>query len=252
MGIGTARGWAAPRVEAARVWITPRLERGIETASPRIQQGVNRATQGWNDGIALVTPRIQESLDKVGPRVTQIVDSTTPRLQQTLDRATPVIHGARDRVVTEYIPAVSVRLGDAADSASRSLAAATIPAGVADVVTRVTGDKKAVKKYQKAAVLAAQRAAKDLRRSQEPKKSSKGWLVLGIIAAAITAGVAAWRASQPVEDPWKTPAPVAPKPVAETEHNDDAKQAVSDIKEAADRAAEKSDNDAGAPKEPNA
>lgn len=249
MGVGTARDWAAPRVDAAKVWVAPRIERGIETASPRIQQGVNRATQGLSDGIAVVTPRIQGSLDRVGPRISQFVDGTAPRIQGTLDRATPAINQARDRVVTEYIPAVSYRLGDAADSASRTLAAATIPAGVAGVVTRVTGDKKAVKKYQKAAVVAAQKAAKDLRRSQQSKssKGGKGWLIVGIIAAAITAGVAVWRASQPVEDPWKTPAPVEPKPVADIAHNDEAKQAVNDIKEAADRAAEKS-NDDDAPK----
>lgn len=248
MGVGTARGWAAPRVDAAKVWVAPRIERGIETASPKIQQGVNRAAQGLTDGIAVVTPRIQESIDRVGPRFNQMVDSAAPRFQGTIDRATPVINQARDRVVTEYIPAVSYRLGDAADSASRTLAAATVPAGVAGVVTRVTGDKKAVKKYQKAAVEAAQRAAKDLRRSQQKRKGGKGWLIAGIITAAITAGVAIWRASQPVEDPWKTPAPVEPKPVADIAHNDEAKQAVDDIKQAADRAAEKSDDDAGAPK----
>lgn len=249
MGVGTARDWAAPRVDAARVWVAPRIERGLETASPKIQQGVNRAAQGLSDGIAVVTPRIQESLDRVGPRISQLVDGTAPRIQGTLDRATPAINQARDRVVTEYIPAMSYRLGDVADSASRTLAAATIPAGVAGVVTKVTGDKKAVKKYQKAAVVAAQRAAKDLRRNQQ-RKGGKGWLIVGIIAAAVTAGIAVWRASQPVEDPWKTPAPVEPKPVSEVSHNDEAKQAVNDIKEAADRAAEKSNDDAGAPKGP--
>lgn len=248
MGVGTARDWAAPRVDAAKGWVAPRIERGIETASPKIQQGVNRATQSLSDGIATVTPRIQESLDRVGPRISSAVDGTAPRIQQTLDRATPAINQARDRVVGEYIPAVSNRLSDVADSASRTLAAATVPAGVAGVVTRVTGDKKAVKKAQKAAVAAAQRAAKDLKRRQK-SKGGKGWLIVGIIAAAVTAGVAVWRASQPVEDPWKTPAPVEPKPVSEVSHNEDAKQAVNNIKEAADRAASKSDDDAtGAPK----
>ncbi|GAB3552727.1 hypothetical protein GCM10027404_23780 [Arthrobacter tumbae] len=249
MGVGTARDWAAPRVDAARGWVAPRIERGIETASPKIQQSINRAAQGLSDGVAVVTPRIQESLDRVGPRINQFVDGTAPRIQGTLDRATPALNQARDRVVGEYIPAVSHRLGDAADSASRTLAAATIPAGVAGVVTKVTGDKKAVKKYQKAAVVAAQRAAKDLKRSKQ-RKSGKGWLIAGIIAAAVTAGIAVWRASQPVEDPWKTPAPVEPTPVADIAHNDDAKQAVNDIKEAADRAAEKTNPDAGAPKGP--
>jgi hypothetical protein len=249
MGVGTARGWAAPRVDAAKVWVAPRIERGIATASPKIQQGVDRAAQGLTEGIAVVTPRIQEGLDRVGPRINQIVDGTAPRIQGTLDRATPVINQARDRVVTEYIPAVSYRLGDAADSASRTLAAATVPAGVAGVVTRMTGDKKAVKKYQKAAVLAAQRAAKDLRRSKK-RQDNKGWLIFGIIAAAVTAGIAIWRASQPVEDPWKTPAPVEPKPTFDVTQKDEPTQALTDISEAADRAAEKANDDAGVPKGP--
>ncbi len=250
-GVGTARDWAAPRVDAARDWVTPRLERGFETAGPKIQHGVNRAAQSLSDGIATVTPRVQEGLDRVGPRISKVVDGTTPRIQETLDRATPVITHARDRVVDEYIPAVSNRLSDVADSASRTLAAATVPAGVAGVVTKVTGDKKAVKKAQKAAVAGAQRAAKDLKRRQK-SKGGKGWLIFGIIAAAVTAGVAVWRASQPVEDPWKTPAPIEPKPVSEVTHNDEAKQAVNNMKEAAERAAAQADDAASAPKDPTA
>lgn len=32
-------------------------------------------------------------------------------------------------------------------------------------------------------------------------------LLVGVVAAAIAALVAAWRASSPVQDPWKLPAP---------------------------------------------
>jgi cytoskeletal protein RodZ len=83
------------------------------------------------------------------------------------------------------------------------------------VVTRVTGDKKAARNAQKAFVAAGLQASKELKkRQQEQAKKGKGWLIVGIIAAAVTAGVAAWRASKPVEDPWRTPAPVTQTPAS--------------------------------------
>jgi cytoskeletal protein RodZ len=51
---------------------------------------------------------------------------------------------------------------------------------------------------------------KALVQPEKPKK--RGLLIVGVIAAAVAAGVAAWKASKPVEDPWKTPAPVTPAP----------------------------------------
>ena len=205
-----ARDWAAPRVDAAYNWVAPRLERGYESASPKIQHGVQRAAHGISDGISTVTPRIQDGLDKVAPRISYVVDNTTPHIQKTLDRAAPAINNARDKVVGDYLPTLSHKLGDAADSVSRSLSGATIPEPLNRAVTKVTGDKKAVKKAQKAAAAAAMKASRDLKKRQ--KSGSKGWLIFGIIAAAITAGVAVWRASKPVEDPWKTPVKVKPNP----------------------------------------
>lgn len=211
MGVGTARNWAAPR----------------------IQDGVQRAANGISGGIAVVTPKLQDGLE----RVAHAVDTTTPRIQHTLDRAAPAITHARDRVVVEYIPAMSNRLSDAAESASRTLAAATMPAGLTAVVTKVTGDKKATRKAQKAAVEAAKKAAKQLKRRQ--RNDNKGWLIFGIIAAAITAGVAVWRASKPVEDPWKTPAPVDVKTAPVTlEKSEEAKDVVTDARAAAEAAKE--------------
>jgi hypothetical protein len=55
-------------------------------------------------------------------------------------------------------------------------------------------------------------AGKALVQPERPKK--RGLLIVGVIAAAVAAGVAAWKASKPVEDPWKTPAPVTPAPAA--------------------------------------
>ena len=208
-GIAAARGWAIPYVGAAYGWTKPRWDKGVQTASPMIQESMRKAATGVSTRYATVSPLIQERLDRVGPRITQVIDTTTPRVQETLGKAGPALTSARGKVVDGYIPALSYKLGEAADSASRSVAGATIPPSVASVVTRVTGDKKAARNAQKAFVAAGLQASKELKkRQQEQAKKGKGWLIFGIIAAAMPAGVAAWRASKPVEDPWKTPAPV--------------------------------------------
>lgn len=49
------------------------------------------------------------------------------------------------------------------------------------------------------------------------KCSFTKFLVVGLVAAAVAALVAAWKASNPIDDPWKLPAPKATthEPVAE-------------------------------------
>lgn len=236
-GVAAARDWATPHVTHAYDWAKPRWDKGVETAGPALQDTYRKAAEGISGGIAVVTPKIQDGLDKVGPRITQVIDGTTPKIQGTLDKAAPALTSAKEKVVEGYLPALSNRLGEAADSASRSLAAASVPPVVEKAVTRVTGDKKAVKNAQKRLAAATLQASKELRKNQS-RKSGKGWLIFGILAAAVVAGVAAWRASKPVEDPWKTPAPIkaSPAPVS-SQKSQEAKEVVATIKEAADRAA---------------
>lgn len=240
-GVAAARAWASPHVDAAYGWAKPRWDKGIETAGPALQDTVRKATEGVSGGIAVVTPLIQDRIDKVGPRITQVMDETTPRIQGTLDKAAPALNSAKLKVVDDYLPAMSAKLGEAADSASRSLAGATVPPVVEKAVIKVTGDKKAVKNAQKRLVAATLQASKDLKKSQA-RKSGKGWLIFGVLASAIVAGIAAWRASKPVEDPWKTPAPIkaTPAPVS-AEKAQEAKDVVAEVKEAAERAAKSDD-----------
>lgn len=244
-GVAAARAWASPHVDAAYGWAKPRLEKGVETAGPALQDTVRKATEGVSGGIAVVTPLIQERIDKVGPRISQVIDETTPKIQGTLDKVTPVLTSAKGKVVDEYLPALSTRLGESADTASRSLAEATVPPVVEKAVVRMTGDKKAVKKAQKRLVAATMQASKDLKKSKA-RKSGKGWLVFGIIASAIVAGVAAWRASKPVEDPWKSPAPIKSAPASTAgDKSQEAKDVVASVKEAAERAAKDTAEPAG-------
>jgi gas vesicle protein len=232
-----AQTWAQPHVETAYGWAKPRWEKGLETAGPALQDTVRKASEGISGGIAVVTPKIQDSLDKVGARITEVIDETAPKIQGTMDKATPALNSAKLKVVDDYLPALSNKLGEAADTASRSLASATVHPAVEKAVVKVTGDKKAVKNAQKRLVAATAQASKDLTKSKK-RSSGKGWLVFGIISAAIVAVVAAWRASKPVEDPWKTPAPLktaTPAPVS-SQKSQEAKEVVAAIKEAADRA----------------
>lgn len=240
-GLAAAREWAAPRVDAAYGWAKPRWEKGVETAGPALQDTVRKASEGISGGIAggiaVVAPKIQDGIDKVGPRITQVIDDTTPKIQGTLDKAAPALNSAKVKVVDDYLPSLSTKLGDAADTAAKSLATAHVPPAVEKAVVRVTGDKKAVKKAQKRLVAATLQASKDLKKSQRRSKG-KGWLIVGIVLSAIVAGVAVWRASKPVEDPWKTPAPIKPAPApVSSEKTREAKEVVTSIKDAADRAA---------------
>jgi hypothetical protein len=81
--------------------------------------------------------------------------------------------------------------------------------------------------FRDAATKASKAVSDELADQQKPKH--RGLLIFGVIAAAVAAGVAAWKASQPVEDPWKTPAPVTPAPVPAA--------AVNETQDAADTAA---------------
>ncbi|OMH23320.1 hypothetical protein BKD30_13360 [Tersicoccus phoenicis] len=192
-------------VDGALKWAVSRVQAGIDTASPAVQGAAQRAGHELADGVASLTPKLQRSLGAVGPRISSAVDTAGPKLQKQLDRATPALNSARDKVVGDYIPAAQLKLGDVAALAAKKLGAVQTPEQLDLIVAKLTGDKKAMKKAQKALVDAAKTTSKKAKRSSG--KTGKGWLVLGALAAAAVAGVSAWRASQPVEDPWKTPQP---------------------------------------------
>ncbi|MDQ0754715.1 hypothetical protein [Arthrobacter sp. B3I4] len=258
--VENAREWATPRVEAAVDWAVPRVQHTVDTASPRIQEGLKSAAHNLAGGVATVTPRIQDGLAQLAPRIHDAVEGATPRLHEALDRATPVIATARDRVVVDYLPKLSDQIGLASEVVHRTLEGA--PAHVDAVAQRLV-DTGVIRNFQEqvqsasqqlnVAAAEASRAVNDeLAGPQKPKH--RGFLILGVIAAAAAAGVAAWKASKPVEDPWKTPAPVnpvAPAPVPATTVTDvkdsggDTAVASTATADAADKQAEAS-SDLGA------
>jgi hypothetical protein len=222
LSVSSAVENAKDRVEAAVDWAVPRLQHGIDTASPKIQEGLKVAAHNLADGVATVTPRLQDGLAQLAPKIHEVVEGTPPRLHEALDRATPVIANARDRVVVEYLPRLSDQIGTASEAVHRTLE--STPARV-DAVAQKLGDVGIIHAIQEQAHVAgghlksaaneASRAVTGKALVVEPQKPKKrGLLIFGVITAAVAAGVAAWKASKPVEDPWKTPAPVTPAPSA--------------------------------------
>ncbi|MCE3244890.1 MAG: hypothetical protein K0Q84_2625 [Arthrobacter sp.] len=221
LSVSSAVENAKDRVEAAVDWAVPRLQHSIDTASPKIQEGLKSAAYNLAGGVATVTPRIQDGIAQLAPKIQDAVDGATPRLHEALDKASPVIASARDRVVVEYLPKLSDQIGTASDVVHRTLEGT--PARV-DAVAQKLGDVGIIHALQEQAQVAgtqlksaASEAGRVITRQPvvvvEPEKPKKrGLLIVGIIAAAVAAGVAAWKASKPVEDPWKTPAPVTPAP----------------------------------------
>ena len=119
----------------------------------------------------------------------------------------------------EYLPKLSEQLGQASVVVHHALENA--PAQV-DAVAQKLVDSGVVHNLQEqaqatgaqlkaAAEEATKTVSKELAKTRKPKK--RGFLIFTVIAAAAAAGVAAWKASRPVEDPWKTPVPVTPSPV---------------------------------------
>jgi len=120
--------------------------------------------------------------------------------------------------VDEYLPKLSEQLGQASVAVHHVLENA--PAQVdavaqklvdSGVVHSVQEQAHATGKQIKAVADEATKAV-STKLGKEPKPKKRGWLIFTVIAAAAAAGVAAWKASKPVEDPWKTPSPVTPTP----------------------------------------
>lgn len=131
----------------------------------------------------------------------------SPEVQRRVADATKYAQDRRD----QYVPVAAARLADAAGKAGKSVHDYKVPASVEDTLVRVTGDKKIVKKLRKAAEGYAATAEKGMKKQAKQAKrqsrSGKGWIISGMAVAAAGAAYAIWRLTNPVQDPWKAPAP---------------------------------------------
>lgn len=206
-----AQKGAEAKVVDAGAW----LSNEIGHLGTKLQHGVETGASALATGVQSSGPYVQEGLGKA-----QELGGTVKARSEKAAAA-----GAAAAAPLAAKAAKNTAKGRAAaqgkyDGAVTALAAKVADADTSDqfdaLVTKLTGDKKTVKRIQKAARNSAKEYAKKQKKAQG---GNKGLLVLGLIAAGAVAGVAAWRASRPVQDPWKTPATTSPRVSASPVNN---------------------------------
>lgn len=189
------------RLDGAAGSVKDASARALDAATPRVEEGWKKVNALVDAGIKAVQPKLQEA---------------SVSLHEASDKVRPQVDGIKAKVTDDYAPRLTEKAGGVAASATAALAAATAPSAIEDLATKLTGDKKAVAKAQKA----LRAASKDIRKNTAaPKSSSNAWiwilLLLGI------GGIVFYviRKSRPVEDPWSTPLnnrPADARPVGST------------------------------------
>ncbi len=213
-GVETARDWTAPKLGAAADW----AEGAYRKSAPKVQDASARALGAVNDGASVAGQKIKELSSQAGDGVAAQYDKLPKGAKAEVEKALKKYEKTQKRVKNEYVPAAGAKLGGYADRTAKLIHKAEVDPRVEKALIKATGDKKIVKKLRKQSEQYAKDAAKVLKKQQKSKARRKGLLIFGLVAAGVTAGVAAWRASQPVEDPWKKPEPVSkPAPATSAE-----------------------------------
>jgi hypothetical protein len=149
---------------------------------------------------------LQDSAQRAAP----VVDAASKKVSEAAHKVGDAASNFQHKVQDDYLPTAAGQLAPVAAGGAKAIRAAEVPDFVNQAITRVTGDKKAGRKLQKAAEQWAKEAEKQLKKQAKKKKKQKsrrGLLVVGITVAAAGAAFAVWRLSQPVEDPWTNPTP---------------------------------------------
>lgn len=206
-----AQKGAEAKVVDAGAW----LSHEIGHLGTKLQHGVETGASALATGVQSSGPYVQEGLGKAQ----ELGDTVKARGEKA------AAAGAAAAAPLAAKAAKNTAKGRAAAQGKYDGAVAALAAKVADadtsdqfdaLITKLTGDKKTVKRIQKAARNSAKEYAKKQKKAQG---GNKGLLLLGLITAGAIAGVAAWRASRPVQDPWKTPATTSPRVSASPVNN---------------------------------
>ncbi|MCQ9369034.1 hypothetical protein NQ036_12375 [Brevibacterium sp. 91QC2O2] len=191
--------------------------------------------------------RLHAAADDARPKVTAALESGK-------QRATEAVSDARDQIDARYgdqIADASVELtrkrgkllaqsGDQLTRLSALVAGAKTPAAVTDLATRLTGDKKALKKAQSALAERGKELAKAAKKqakidAKAGKKGGRWFIWVLFLGAAGGIGYFVYKALKPVEDPWSTPLPgnrpADARPVGSTPASEAAKPVVSKVEE---------------------
>ncbi|GAA1817217.1 hypothetical protein [Nesterenkonia flava] len=232
-GVDTAKDWTAPKIGAAADF----AEKTYRKSAPKVQDASARALHAVNDGAAVAGQKIKEYSLIAGDGIASQYDKLPPKAKKEVEKVIKKYDGAKADISNKYVPAAAGKLGGYADRTAKLIHKAEVDPRVEKALIKATGDKKIVKKLKKSSEKYAKAASKELKKKQKTSSTKKGLLIFGVVAAAVTAGVAVWRASQPVEDPWKKPEPVASskvpansaKPAAQAETNTDAKPTEAEV-----------------------
>lgn len=231
-GADAAQVWVAPKLGTAADW----AEKTYRKSAPKVQDASVRALHAVNGGAAVAGTKMRELSGVAGDNLALQYHKLPPKAKKEVEKVVSRYDDAKADFTNRYVPAASAKLGGYADRTAKLIHRAELDPRVERALVKATGDKKIVKKLRKNSEEAAKRAAKELKKRQKANSKKKGLLVFGLVAAGVTAGVAAWRASQPVEDPWKKPAPVSTgtpantsTPAGQAETNTDTKPTEAEV-----------------------
>lgn len=198
-------GALAPRLQDGVRSGAISLAGGIHTATPYVQQGAASA-KGATDELR---SRAAVQAAKSAPQVAKVAAKVAPvgAAVKASPQAAKALKAANDGKL-----AVSERYNATAAQLAQRFADADTPEQFEAAVARLTGNKKAVKNAKKAAARMSKDYAKQQKKAQ--KGGGRGLLVLGLVVTGLVAGAAAFKASRPVQDPWKTPASTSPRVTA--------------------------------------
>lgn len=204
---------SGPYLERANEWVGE----ASEAAAPRLRDASARLSQVAES----VRPQVEGALDEVRERFAEgrskLEEGFRTQVAPALESGT-----AEARVRAR---AAAERAGDSVSKAAGLLAAAETSKGFDDAVTRLTGDKKAVKKARKA----LKKAGKDVKARTSSSNGKSGgkwfWIILGLAGLGGIVFYAVRRLA-PVEDPWSTPLqgnrPADARPVGSTPRSEQA------------------------------
>lgn len=171
-------------------------------AQKKASKAFGKAQKNTNKKAQHFTKVANKQAAVAGKKFEDFQNTVTDRVHEGIEKATPVLEDAASKA--------RVKAGVLAAVAADKLNDVEVPEQAQTLAAKAGYSKRDLKKARKNAVKSANAFAKQQKKAG--KKTNKGLLLTGLVVAAGSAGYAAYKASRPVEDPWKTPV----KPATET------------------------------------
>jgi hypothetical protein len=234
--------------EAAVADFAQTAEKKFKKFAPRAQKRLQERFPDHADLIeekfAEVTPKVEGALQNIEPTLTSAVESVQEKLSGVKDaaqshaedfqskaedakaQAQARAEDLKAQAQSQHLAPAQAKTGKAADKFAQAVGAVTIPAGLEEASKKLSGRslKKAQKQIAAQAAEAAKQAQKAAKANAKAGKQGKGGLIFGMIVTAAVAGVAIWKAVQPIEDPWKRATTVEPQRTESEKAAEEARQ----------------------------